>query len=213
MNNGEKISGEFFLNTGAGTTLDFNTKFAKKNGLVAKTGDHYSYLVKGLSEEETSHYEGRVKQFQIGKIYYEDMPVGISSAKHGIQNNKKMSGIIGNRILKNFNVVFDYKNEAIFLQRHTKGSKEFHVNACGFEIQQSPDKSKVLIHRVYDRGPAKPAELMVNDELLEVNGKDVNEYTLPELNAVLNKDGTTVELKLLSGGAERTATLELKELI
>ena len=61
LNNGEAHPGTFFVMTGAGTTLDFNSPYAEQWDVIHKTGKHYSYLVKGLSDEETPHYEGHVQ--------------------------------------------------------------------------------------------------------------------------------------------------------
>ncbi|MEQ9232271.1 MAG: aspartyl protease family protein [Cyclobacteriaceae bacterium] len=213
LNNGEKFQGNYFVSTGAGTTLDFNSKFAKKNDVAAKTGDHYSYLVKGLGNTETLHYEGRVQDFKIGKLHFENLPVGISEAKHGIQANKKMDGIIGNRILKNYIVIFDYENRSMFLERYIGTRDEFHVNACGFEVQLADDMKKVLIHRIYEIGPASDQGIQVNDELVEINGTPVSEMTLPEIVRQLNKGGETVDIKISSFGRERTISLKLEELI
>ncbi|MCP4459256.1 MAG: PDZ domain-containing protein [Cytophagales bacterium] len=213
LNNGETITGQYFVNTGAGTTVDFNTKFANTNGIVDKTGNHYSYLVKGLSYDETLHYEGRVQQFQFGKIHYENLPIGISQVKKGIQGHKKMAGIIGNRILKNFNVIFDYTNESIYFERHVKNSNIFQVNACGFEIQLDKDAENVIVHRVYEIGPARGAGLKEGDKLISVNGVNAAEMTIPELNRLLNEAGTSVEIITKGYRMEKKVTLELKELI
>lgn len=213
LNSGEQFQGNYFVSTGAGTTLDFNSKFAKKNKVAEKTGDHYSYLVKGLGDTETLHYEGRVRDFRLGKLHFENLPVGISEAKHGIQANKKMDGIIGNRILKNYIVVFDYQNEAMFMERYVGTKDDFHVNACGFEVQLDNEMKKVLIHRIYERGPASEQGIQTNDELLEIDGKSVSEMTLPEIVDKLNQGGKTVEIKISSFGRERTISLDLEELI
>ncbi len=213
LNNGEQFQGNYFVSTGAGTTLDFNSKFASKNDVAEKTGEHYSYLVKALGNTETLHYEGRVQEFKIGKLRFENLPIGISEAKHGIQANKKMDGIIGNRILKNYIVIFDYENKSMFLERFVGTKNDFHVNACGFEVQLADDMKKVLIHRVYETGPANGQGLQVNDELLEINKTAVSDMSLPEIVSQLNKGGETIEIKILTSGRERTISLDLKELI
>ena len=100
LNDGQTTTGTFYINTGAGTTMDFNTPFAKQNDVISKTGEHYSYPVKGLGDEETMHYEGRVKSFMIGDLVIENMPIGISQAQTGLQADKRTAGIIGNRLLK-----------------------------------------------------------------------------------------------------------------
>ncbi len=213
LNGTDVLTGPFFVITGAGTTLDFNTKFAKKNEVVEKTGDHYSYLAKGLENTEALHYEGRINQLKLGSIKYDELPIGISTAKKGVQANGKVYGIIGNRLLKTFTVIFDYKNKAMYMERVSGSNTEFHVNACGFEIQLNKELTKVLVHRVYERGDAKEAGIQTNDEIISVNGKPAIDYTIPELNSILNEEDTTVELVLSREGVARTVTLDLKEII
>ncbi|MEM9341086.1 MAG: aspartyl protease family protein, partial [Bacteroidota bacterium] len=144
LNNGESLKGEFFLNTGAGTTVDFNTPFVQKNDIIDKTGEHFSYPVADLSNKETLHYEGRVENFQFGSFAFENHPIGISQAKEGIQSNKKMAGIIGNRLLNRFNVTFNYSKKKIYFEKNKKFDDDFAVNASGIYLQLSEDQQKVL---------------------------------------------------------------------
>ncbi|MEO9481871.1 MAG: aspartyl protease family protein [Ekhidna sp.] len=213
LNDGEVLEGDFFLNTGAGTTLDFNTRFATKNNAIDRTGKHFSYPVAGLGAKETVHYEGRVKNFVFGAFNFEQMPIGISTAKHGIQNNKKVAGILGNKVLKRFNIIFDYSREQIYFVKNQNFEKPFTVNASGIYLQLSEDMSKVLVHRVYDDSPAKTAGIMKEAEVLRVNGKDISEYSLPELGELLKKSNEKVDLVLRQMGEVKTFTLNLNELI
>ncbi|MEO9873073.1 retropepsin-like aspartic protease [Ekhidna sp.] len=213
LNDGEVLKGDFFINTGAGTTLDFNTKFAAKNDIVSRTGKHFSYPVVGLSQKETTHYEGRVKNFGFGTFDIKNMPIGISTAKHGIQHNKKVAGIIGNKMLKRFNITFDYSREKIFFVKNKSYSDSYNVNASGLYLQLDEEMDKILVHRVYDASPAKVAGIKQDAEILKVNGKDVSEYTLPELRKLLEEVNSDVELVLWQMGEEKTFTLDLSQLI
>ncbi len=213
LNDGEVLTGDFFINTGAGTTLDFNTKFAKKEDVINRTGEHFSYPVAGLGATETQHYEGRVKNFGFGTFDFKKMPIGISTAKHGIQNNKKVAGIIGNKVLRRFNITFDYSRDKIYFVKNRKFTEAFKVNASGIYLQMSEDMTKVLIHRVYNDSPAKTAGIKKDAEVLKVNGKDVSEYTLPELRKILEQVNQDVELTLWQMGEEQTFILDLSALI
>lgn len=213
LNDGEVLTGDFFINTGAGTTLDFNTRFASKNDIIDKTGEHFSYPVAGLSSEETTHYEGRVKNFRFGTFDFEKMPIGISTAKHGIQNNKKVAGILGNKVLKRFNITFDYSKRKIYFVKNQSYSEAFSVNASGMYLQLSKDMSKVLVHRVYDASPAKIGGIKEDAEILKVNNQDVSEYSLPQLRNLLEQVNTTVELVIRQMGEKQKFTLDLDELI
>ncbi len=213
LNNGESLSGSYYVNTGAGTTVDFNTPFANSNGIIDKTGDHYSYLVKGLGAKETRHYEGRVKSFTFGSTTIGDLPVGISQVTTGIQGEKKIAGIIGNRLMNRFNVLFDYKTHKIFLEKNGRSGEEYSVNCSGIDVQLSKDKTKVLVHQVFEGSPAEANGIGVDDELVSINGEAAMSLGLPAIEKLLKKSGTTVTLTLNSGGATKEVSLDLKSLL
>lgn len=213
LNDGEVLEGDFFINTGAGTSLDFNTRFADKNDIINRTGEHFSYPVAGLSDQETMHYEGRVMNFGFGTFDFEKMPVGISTAKHGIQNNKKVAGILGNKVLKRFNITFDYSARKIYFAKNKNFDEPFRVNASGMYLQLSKDMSRVMVHRIYNDSPAKIAGIEEDAELIKVNGKTIGEYTLPELRSILEQENKDVEVVLKQKGEEQSFTLDLRPLI
>lgn len=213
LNNGESLSGSYYVNTGAGTTVDFNTPFANENGIIDKTGDHYSYLVKGLGATETRHYEGRVKSFSFGSTTVENLPVGISQVTSGIQGEKKVAGIIGNKLMNRFNVLFDYKTHKIYLEKNGRFSEDYPVNCSGIDVQLSKDKSKILIHQVIEGSAAASEGISVDDELVSINGESAMSLGLPAVEKMLKQSGSSVTLTLNSGGSSKEVSLDLKSLL
>ncbi len=213
LNNGEELKGEYFVNTGAGTTVDFNTPFVNKHGIIEKTGEHYSYLTGGLGREETVHYEGRVVEFKIKDVTFKNMPVGISQAKHGIQHSKKVFGIIGNNVLRRFNIILDYKNMKMYWEKNSYIDEAFHVNTTGFDVQMNEDLTKVLVHKIYEIGVAKEIGLQVDDEIVEIDGKPVSEMVLPDIKKLINNEGGNFKMKINRGGKEMVVDVERHDLI
>lgn len=213
LNNGEQIDGDFFINTGAGTSLDFNTSFAKKNEILGKTGAHFSYPVTGLSKKETTHYEGRVEGYGFGTFNFSKMPVGISTAKKGIQANKKVAGIMGNRLLKRFNITFDYSRGKVYFQKNSKFDEEFYINASGLYLQFDDRMEKLLVHRIYDASPARMVDIKIFAQVRGIEGRSVSEYTLPEIRELLSQANKEVELTLLQDGEEKIVKLSLRKMI
>ncbi|MFY0653224.1 MAG: aspartyl protease family protein [Cyclobacteriaceae bacterium] len=207
--NGETVSGEFFVDTGAKATIDFNTPYVKKHGLTDKIGESYIYLVAGLGKKEYEHHQGKAKSLTFSGFQFDDVPVGLSHAEHGIQNNKKVTGIFGSGLLRLFNITYDYKNKTMYWEKNDKYNVPFSFNASGLELQLSKDMSKVLIHKVFDNGPAEGAGIMVDSELQELNGKAAIEIGLPELRRQLMEDGKTVNIKVDG----KSIDLTLKSLI
>lgn len=213
LNNNEAHEGTFFVISGAGTSLDFNTPYAKKYDVIHKTGKHYSYVVKGIGDEETLHYEGHVLSFSFGNQTIEDLPIGISQATRGIQASPEVAGIIGNQILSMFNITIDVPGKTIYLEKNETFGKKLSVNCSGIDLQLSPDKSRVLIHQVFEDSPASEAGIEVNDELLAINDLPMKEVALPTVKAMLRQPGETVRLSIRQADGEKVVSLSLKSLI
>lgn len=213
LNNGEPHDGTFFIVSGAGTTLDFNSPYAAKYDIIHKTGKHYSYLVKGISDEETLHYEGHVLSFSFGEQTIEDLPIGISMAKEGIQAHPEVAGIIGNQVLSKFNITIDVPGKKLYFQPNKNFDQPLHVNCSGIDVQLSKDKERVLVHQVFEGSPAAAAGISLNDELLMINNRPVRDVPLPIIKELLRQNGEEVTLELNQSGEKRTVTLALKSLI
>lgn len=213
LNNDEPHDGTFFVMTGAGTTLDFNSPYAEQWDVIHKTGKHYSYLVKGLGDYETPHYEGHVKSFKFGNQTIEDLPIGISAAETGIQADKKVAGIIGSQILRMYNFTLDYGTKMLYLEKDVTYDANFKVNCSGIDVQMSKDKGKVLIHQVFEDSPASEAGIKVDSELVRINGKSMLEVNLAEVKKMLKMEGQTVDLVINEGGSEKSFSLKLRSLI
>lgn len=207
LSNGDSLNGEFFVDTGAKASIDFNTPFVEANNLTSKIGDSYVYLVAGLGKKEFEHHRGKVPSFGSIGFSFTDVPVGLSHAKSGIQNHKKVAGILGSELLRKFNIVYNYAAKKMFWEKNESYSKPFPINASGIELQLSKDKSQVLAHRIFENSPASAAGIKLNAVIESVNGKNAIELGLADIRKTLSEDGAmatvvvdgeTIELKLKS---------------
>ncbi len=213
LNNDEVIKGTFFVNTGAGTTLDFNAPFSNKHDIIHKTGEHYSYLVKDISDNETLHYEGRVKTLSFDGFDFDELPIGISQVEQGIQSNSHVSGIIGNKLLRKFNILFDYPSHRLYFEKNDQFDDKVSVNCSGMDIQMNEDMSAILIHQIIADSPASELGIAVNDELVSINGKKAMDLSLVEIEQMLKKAGESVTIQVKRKGPAKEYKLELKSLL
>ncbi|MFT6867392.1 MAG: hypothetical protein ACJA08_002234 [Cyclobacteriaceae bacterium] len=213
LNNEEPHEGTFFVMTGAGTSLDFNSPFAKTYDVINKTGKHYSYVVKGLDDNETLHYEGHVLSFAFGKQKIEDLPIGISQAKSGIQAHPHVGGIIGNEILSMFDITIDVPGRRLYLEKNEHFGEALPVNCSGIDLQFAHGEPNLLIHRVFDNSPASEAGVKINDQLIAINDTPVSTLALPDIKEMLRQSGETVSLKIKQGDDIKTVSLGLRSLI
>lgn len=213
LNNNEPHPGTFYVMTGAGTTLDFNAPYSEKYDVIHKTGKHFSYMTKSISNVETKHYEGHILSLFFGDQKIDDLPVGISTATTGLQASKDVSGIIGNQILRMYNITYDFHNKSLYLMKNANYGKKLMVNCSGIDIQMSHDMKKVLIHQIIEDSPASEAGIATNAELLQVNGMSMDEINFPTIRDIFKRDGSSVDILIKENGTERNITLELRSLI
>lgn len=209
LNSGETLMGEFFVDTGAKATIDFNTPFVESNQLASKLDNSYIYLVAGLGDKEYEHHRGKVKSFAFENFSFDDIPVGLSHAKHGIQNHKKVAGILGSGLLSRFNIVYDYHSKKMYWEKGKTYADLFSVNASGMELQLSKDKSKVLVHKVFDNSVASASGIQVDAEIENVNGKSATDIGLAKLREIFAQDGKTVTVTIDG----KTMDMKLKSML
>ena len=213
LQNGEKLTGEFWVDTGAKAALDFNTPFVNSHKLISKLPKTYSYMVSGLGKEESLHHRGKVKEFTFGSFKFENIPVGLSQASGGLQANSKIAGIIGNEVLMQFNIVYDYARKKMYFEPNGNYGQPIADDASGFDLQYSGDMTRLLIHRVHENSPASLAGIKVDDELLSIDGKEVSSMKLPDIRKLLSESGRQVQLTLKSGNQQRNVSLALDQII
>lgn len=209
LQNGEKVSGEFFVDTGAKASVDFNTPFVESNSLTSKIGESYIYLVAGLGDKEYEHHRGRVKAFEFAGFTFDEMPVGLSHASSGIQAHKKVAGIIGSEVLRRFNIVYNYHDKVMYWEPNKHFEEAFPVNSSGIELQLSKDKSKVLVHKIFEGSPAAQAGLAVDSVIESVDGKSATDIGLADLRDIFSQSGKKVNL-VVDG---KEVTLDLSPMI
>lgn len=213
LNNDESHEGTFFVMTGAGTSVDFNSPYAEKYDVLNKTGKQYSYLVKGLSDNETLHYEGHVISFSFANQTINNLPIGISQATSGIQAHDHVAGIIGNKVLSMFNITIDVPKRRMYFEKNENFGEKLAVNCSGLDLQFSHGEPHLLIHRVFENSPASEAGIKVDDELIAINDKPVSGMALPDIKKMLRQEGESVNLKILQGTKIIKVDLTLRSLI
>lgn len=98
-------------------------------------------------------------------------------------------GSIGNEILRRFLVVIDYENNRLLLKKRRSFSDEFHYNASGIRIKEKTNddgkKMYVISHlRLFSH--AYFIGLLIDDEIVSIDGKRVNNKPIEELYERLN---------------------------
>jgi hypothetical protein len=210
---GNNFTGKVLVDTGAGNTFYFNTPFIEENDLLAEMDTYYEWETQSISTESAHVYITMLANLSISDYEFSILPVTMAIAAAGASSWSGPMGILGNGVLKHFNVFIDLQQEMMSLEPNRLYHDQFEVNCSGLELVTDDVFQKVIIDHVYAGSPAEETGLEVGDEIVQINGANVSDFKLPQIGSVLSQDGEEVEILIDREGELCSYTLKLRALI
>lgn len=168
MYNGTSFEGDFMIDTGSRTEIIINSPTVVAFDMAENIGTYYTVRATiGTSSRRTKMRYGRLSCLGLANYKFDDVPVALSSDNKGVLSLDLIDGIIGNRMLKRFNIIFNYKDSKIYLKPNILIGKEYEVNLSGLSIAFVGGKP--FLKNVVDRSPADKAGLRNGDEIISIN--------------------------------------------
>ena len=130
-------------------------------------------------------------------------------------NLNDRNGTLGGEILSRFRVVFDYKNEKMYLRKISKFKESFEYNMSGMDIKAKGDKlNEFVIFKVKEGSAADEAGVKEGDQIIKINGMHHSTLKLNEVFLLLTrKEGKKIRLKLLRDNKEIKIKFKLRRII
>jgi hypothetical protein len=210
---GNNFTGKVLVDTGAGNTFYFNTPFIEENDLLAEMDTYYEWETQSISTESAHVYITMLANLSISDYEFSILPVTMAIAAAGASSWSGPMGILGNGVLKHFNVFIDLQQEMMSLEPNRLYHDQFEVNCSGLELVTDDVFQKVIIDHVYAGSPAEETGLEVGDEIVQINGANVSDFKLPQIGSVLSQDGEEVEILIDREGELCSYTLKLRAFI
>lgn len=214
LGNGNSLDGEFILDNGAGLAVGFCTPYSQKYQLKESIGKTYSITSRGYSTNTTSVEVGRLNELTVQNFQFSNIPVRIYNTKSGVMAYKGIAGIIGNEILKRFNITYDYKRKESFWEPNIRfANVPYVISYSGLELTLDETKTKVLVDAIIPDSPVATSDIKIGDEIIEINGIKTKDSSLTTLRKLLNQDGQQVTVKCMRNGNLIEVKIRLKALI
>jgi len=149
----------------------------------------------------------------ISDYEFSTVPANIAIAEAGALSWSGPMGILGNGVLKHFNVFIDLQQKRMSLEPNRLYHDQFEVNCSGVELVTDDAFQRVIIDHIYTGSPAHEAGLKVGDEIVQINGANVSDFQLPQIRSMLSQDGEEIEILIDREGELRSYTIKLQALI
>jgi hypothetical protein len=157
------IWGKYIFDSGAGLTLLLSKDFVTDSLQLIKKNKIYTTQAEGLGGKKSMEFTV-LKSMQIGPYKFKKVPVYIFEDENNITAYPQVFGIIGNDILRRFNLIVNYPEQTIHLKPNTKFNEGFDYSYTGlgiYAINNEPTVTDVIENSPAAKAGFKPGDVII----------------------------------------------------
>jgi hypothetical protein len=124
------IKAKLEVDTGADGTFVINSPLVKRQKLteaISKTGQSNNNGAGG----EQSLLVGHVKAVQLGRLVFDNPPVGLSQDTEGAGASEENDGVMGGEIFRRFKVILDFSRKRMILEPNKSFNDSYNIEMGG----------------------------------------------------------------------------------
>jgi hypothetical protein len=189
------IDARFLYDMGAGLCMMLSTDFVQDSNLLDKRRKLYVKEAEGLGGKIDMKMTV-VKEVKIGPYKFRNVPVYVFDDDYNITSYPYLGGLIGNDLLRRFNVILNYERRNIYLMPNKHYNDQFDYSYSGIELYYID--GEVLIGDVAKDSPAEKAGIKEGDVVVSIN--NVFGTNLDRLKLALQSAGERVRIIVKTEG-------------
>jgi len=162
----ETIHSRFLYDMGAGVCMLLSRDFVTDSALISKKRKRWIKEGEGLGGKIDMELT-IIKDVKLGPYRFRNVPVYIFDDIYNVTQYPYLGGLIGNDILRRFNVILNYDKKDIYIQPNSHYSEAFDYSYSGVELYLI--NGVIIVGDVAKGSPAEAAGLMEGDEVIGVN--------------------------------------------
>jgi hypothetical protein len=179
----QTIAARFLYDMGAGMNMILSTDFIKDSALLSKNRKLYAKEAEGLGGKIDMAITV-VKEVKLGPYKFRNVPVYVFDDVYNATSYPYLGGLIGNDLLRRFNVILNYEKRDIYLVPNSHFNDAFDYSYSGIELYYVD--GKVVMGDVAKDSPAQKAGLQEGDVVIAIDrnfNQTLQQYKLALQNA------------------------------
>jgi len=197
-----KLGFNFYFDTGAGLCLLMSEKFAKDSGILLNRRRPVVTQAEGMGGKLQMRLT-IIKEVKIGPYRFRSVPTYLYKDDYNVTAYPFTGGLLGNDLLRRFNMTINYPNREIHLQPNSHFNEDFDYAYTGLGIYFV--NGKIMVEDVIVDSPADKAHFKVGDEIIAVNKnfslnmqvyKNILQKPYEAIPVIVRRDGLLKELTI-----------------
>ena len=198
----------FYFDTGAGLCLLLSKDFVEDSTLFSSKRKKVSTQVEGLGGKKQMELT-TVRNFRLGPYRFKRVPAYIFEDEFNVTSYPYLGGLIGNDLLRRFNVILNYEKRDIYItpNSHYRDLFDYSYTGLNFYIVNN----EVIITDVMKNSPAEKAGFLPDDVIMAINNnfsKNIQVYK-----TALQNPGEKIKILIYRNGLPLMLTLKVKSII
>lgn len=171
---------------------------------LQKPLEYFQSVSDGLSGEVFSQV-AMAESLSVSGYRLQRLPVSYAIA--GGEDENGSNGILGNEVLQQFNLVFDYSHERLFLLPNSNFAAPIEADRSGLQLR--PHTAGGIVKRIAPDSTGQASPLQVGDIITSFDDNPVSHENIRELKRALASGRDSVRLCWQSGAMHRCEELTL----
>ncbi len=197
-----EVDCRFYFDTGAGLCILLSSEFLNDSNLLNKDRKPVPTQAHGMGGKANMQLT-TMKEFKLGAYRFRNIPVHIFNDEYNITSYPFLAGLIGNDILRRFNIVLNYEKRIFYLIPNSHFREPFDYSYTGLGLYWVD--GEIRIGDVMKDSPAEKAGFQVDDIVIGVNGnmsqnlqlyKSLLQNTGEKVTVVVSRPGGLQELNI-----------------
>ncbi|MDB5222425.1 MAG: hypothetical protein JWN83_1092 [Chitinophagaceae bacterium] len=189
------VNANFYLDTGAGLSFLVSKDFVDDSGFIIKKRVPVPVEAQGLGGKKRMMLT-IVKEVKIGPYSFRRVPTHILDDEYNVTSYPYLGGLIGNDILRRFNLVFNYQKREVHLLPNSHFRESFDYSYTGMSIYNV--EGEILIDDVIPGSPAFKAGFKKDDVIMAINNNISNDISAYK--NLLQSGGERVKVVIIRKG-------------
>jgi hypothetical protein len=195
------LTARFLYDMGAGLCMLYSKEFIADSNFMDKKKKKYIKQGEGLGGKIDMELTV-IREVKIGPYRFRNVPVFIFDDQTNITQYPQLGGLMGNDLLRRFNVILNYGKGDIYLMPNKHYSETFDYSYSGMELYYV--NGKIIAGDVAKDSPAEAAGVKEGDEILAVNksfNQNLNQYKIAlqspneKVRLVIRREGVLIEIE------------------
>jgi hypothetical protein len=208
MKDSRKIQSNFIFDIGADISLMLSADFDNDSLPIRTSRKRYTKTAEGVGGK-VEIQSTVIKEFRLGPYRFTDVPVCVFDDANNVTTYPYGAGIIGNELLRRFNLILNYANKEIFLVPNTHYRDPFDYSYSGIELCYVQGLN--MIGDITLGSPAEKAGLKEGDVVISIDNS--SEQSLTALKDALMKASGNIKVIIMRAGRPMEFQFKIRSIL